>query len=240
MPKPLTPCAHLVASHPESALGRTFASSSVCYRTAMGRDARRCHFCRRVSSANLDAAQIWVCPACAHVPVCQICGLQAAVEGQVSGWVGFRFSGYCPECVGRVRKDGPWKKRRAAATAARRDALLLRFPALVVTKETETMTRLAGTVFDRSVQIRLRRGARSFEYERHIFHVELREDHERGPVQLPSPVVADAARMSAPKITSDRGRWLRVACLHLGKVDTVEAVASIVAAAVALDESFAP
>lgn len=104
----------------------------------------------------------------------------------------------------------------------------------MLVKHTVSTTQLVGRARGRAVQVRLRRGARRFEYERFIFHVELRAELPAGPIDLALSFPAKY-RATEPRVTIDRGRWLRVGFMHLGKLDVLDALDALLEAARARD-----
>lgn len=167
----------------------------------------------------------WVCTLCRAdlIPECGICGAVAPIIDRQPGFVGYAYGnrGLCPACVKKVKAAGPWRKRRAAAVAARRDYLCERYPTLEIVKETSAVTQLEGEVRGRRVELRLRTKTREYSSDRYIFHV------ERAPtlteiraedLGLPETIATNIAHGS-PSLTQARVPWLRVAFLHLGKLD---------------------
>ncbi|MCB9568491.1 MAG: hypothetical protein H6710_14970 [Myxococcales bacterium] len=175
----------------------------------------------------------WACTTCLpdFVPACSLCAAPAPVIDRAPGWLGYAYGRLCPACVAKVKAAGPWKERRARAVAARRDALLERFPGLRVVKSTAAVTQLEGEIEGRQVEVRLRVKNREHDYDRYVFHVEL--DRDRDPpdaaaLALPEPL-APLLATGSPTAPVTRVRWLRVAFRHLGKLDTVRALEHLVA-----------
>lgn len=173
----------------------------------------------------------WVCITCmsSFVPACGICSKPAPIVDRQPGFVGHAYGRLCPDCVARVQADGPWRERRARAVAARRDALLARFPELAIVREAPAVIQLGGAVDGRRVEVRLRVKTRQDCYERYVFHVQ----HDVGTLGaddlgLPDDVRAQLA-LGSPNYTRTECRWLRVAFRHLGRLDTVTALERLLA-----------
>ncbi|MEZ4381226.1 MAG: hypothetical protein R3A79_07745 [Nannocystaceae bacterium] len=165
----------------------------------------------------------WVCTLCLHdfVPKCSLCAADAPIIDRQPGYAGYAYGKLCAACVTKVKAAGPWRTRRAAAVAARRDHLCERYPTLAIVKETRAVTQLEGEVRGRLVEIRLRTKTREYSSDRYIFHVEraptlteIRADD----LGLPEAIATSIAPGS-PSLTQARAPWLRVAFLHLGKLD---------------------
>ncbi|MEZ4454347.1 MAG: hypothetical protein R3B09_33145 [Nannocystaceae bacterium] len=187
------------------------------------------HRCGIVPARVRDAW--WVCSTCAadFVPRCGICQAPAPVIDHQPGFTGYAYGRLCSACVARVQSGGPWRKRRALAIAARRDVLLERYPGLAVVRDVRSMIMLAGRIDDREVEVRLRVSARQYTGDRYIFHVEV------GPawtsvtipdLGLPEPLRRNLSH-DPPAITQTQVRWLRVAFAHLGKLDVLTALTTI-------------
>ncbi len=167
----------------------------------------------------------WACTRCLpdHVPSCGICSAKAPIVDRQPGFVGFAYGRLCERCVAKVQGAGPWRQRRAAAVAARRDLLVERYPSLRVVKETRAVTQLEGEIRGRQVEVRLRISVRKHSTDRYVFHV------ERGAsLELPSaddlgldPKLRENIARGSPSFTQTRARWLRVAFAHLGRLDTL-------------------
>lgn len=173
----------------------------------------------------------WVCSTCmpTFVPACGICSKPAPIIDRQPGFVGHAYGRLCPECVARVQADGPWRQRRARAVAARRDALLARFPGLAVVRQAPAVTQLGGAVDGRRVEVRLRVTTRQDCHERYVFHVQ----HDAGSLGADDLGLPDALRAQladgSPSTTQTEVRWLRVAFRHLGRLDTVTALERLLA-----------
>ncbi|MGV9413558.1 hypothetical protein ACWDOP_26965 [Nocardia sp. NPDC003693] len=157
---------------------------------------------------------------------CQMCGSPDVPPDPPHRYRGTSETRLCVQCIERVLAGGPWRTRRPQAAAARRDALITKFPELTTVKDTPAVLQLRGHVDGLLVEIRLRIKVREYTNERYIFHVEY-----PAPAPLPTAAelglpahIADLVQWDSPKITQSEVRWLRVAFRHLGKWDTVTAL----------------
>jgi len=185
-----------------------------------------------------------VCTACMldFVPSCTMCTTAARSLGDHDGYRHYTFAGMCPECVHRVRSAGPWKQRRAAALAARVDALAEAFAGLVIERATTgKRVVMSGAVGDRHVRFTLKLAAREYEDERYVLRAELLVARELGAVDrsalLLDPALLERLSEGSPKIVRDDRLWLRIAFLHLGKIDAIVAARGLLASAEALDRA---
>ncbi|MCA9714910.1 MAG: hypothetical protein H6713_30130 [Myxococcales bacterium] len=192
------------------------------------------HRCTRRIAAHSEAW--WVCADCLpeFVPMCSKCQTPAPVKVVRDGFIGYSFGYLCPTCVATVQAAGPWRERRSRTVAARRDAVLERYPQLQVVKATRTVTQLEGALAGRRVQLRLRVTTRAYSDERYVFHVEL--DADAAPVTaealgLPDTIVRALSRGSPRVLPNGPTSWLRVAFLHLGKLDVLTVLEALIARA---------
>lgn len=216
-----------------------------------------CHCAReklliQESRAHSDDALV-VCETCQphYVATCTMCGKAAPLKQRgtcgntglfaqcADGIKVFSWHYLCPTCVASVQGAGPWKERRAEANAARARALCEKYPGLVSTIKGK-ITHVEGRIENRAVHVRLRLGTREGDDERYIFQIEYTGPEARVKIEnllLPeklSRVIAH--RWPTPvSLMNDRGRWLRVSFKHLGKIDTLDALDALLAAAERLE-----
>ena len=196
------------------------------------------HGCGRTPPADAWDRGWLVCAACLpdFVPRCQMCSAPSPVLYEQGGFLVYAWAVLCTDCTAMVQAAGPWKLRRASANAARAATLIEHFPSLSSRIDART-THVEGHVAGRAVHVRLRLAPRAFENERYVFHVGY-----RGPIESVAhealhldPRFADKMVPASLKVTHDRGRWLRVAWLHLGRLDTVRVLENLLEATARLE-----
>ncbi len=159
-----------------------------------------------------------------------MCDAPSPVTKTSGGFIGYAYGYLCPRCVAKVQAAGPWRERRAAAVAARRDALLERYPTLHVVKATRAVTQLEGPLEGRRVQVRLRTTTRQWSHDRYIFHVAwdaARATPAPADLGLPDSILRSLAAGSPRVIPEGASAWLRVAFAHLGKLDVMTVLAAL-------------
>lgn len=173
-----------------------------------------------------------------YVPVCGICKTRAPVVGASEGFNQYEFWYLCPLCVQRIVDSAThWKVRRSRAVSARVEALQERFDTLAISDIGPRRVELRGEVAKRAVWLTLKIASREFEGERYIFRVQLHAPVDRLKRQAfrLSDKLSALLSPDSPKVTRTEHRWLRIAFLHLGKLDALEALESALAEADRLD-----
>lgn len=156
------------------------------------------------------------------VPTCPLCGDEAIEIQRYGVFRAFSFGKLCPSCVARVRVDGTWKLRRAAANERRVEALVARWSELVVERHPRRVV-LHGSIDGVSARIQLRLAPRDGTSERFILEVEVAAVRQVGSDILPAHLRSQLAHEPVC-ITRDRVAWMRVALRHAGPLDLVEAL----------------
>lgn len=187
-----------------------------------------------------------VCQRCTPdaVPTCFACEQPARFIKTVGQFKAYAMGlKYCAPCQNKVRLGGPAGPRRRAAVQARREALMARYPQLRVIRQTEKMVRLEGGVPDgtgqeRWVRVRLKTSARQNSNERYFFEVGVFGDDARASEALSVPASIQRSMSSPrPTLVSDKGRFLRAAFLHLGKLDVLTVLDALLKVAVRYDQA---
>jgi hypothetical protein len=185
-----------------------------------------------------------VCDACMpeHVPTCPMCGAPAPLRGVRDGYRHHTFWSLCPACVAKVQAAGPWRLRRARAIEARIGALQQRFPQLYAVEMARQRVVLGGDVDGRPVRVTLRIAAREGEDERYVLRAAIagvQPEVGREALRLAPELIEQLSRRS-PSVTKDAHRWLRIAFLHLGKLDIVRALEGLIETAARIDDPAPP
>ncbi len=190
------------------------------------------HRCKQPPPIEEHHVAWWACGECLpnFVPRCSMCDAPSPVKKTRGVFTGYEYGYLCPRCVAKVQAAGPWRERRAQAVAARRDALLERYPALYVVKATRAVTQLEGRLEGRGVQVRLRTTTRQWSQDRYVFHVAWDASRQTpAPAELgvPESILRSLADGSPRVIPEGASAWLRVAFEHLGKLDVLTVLTAL-------------
>lgn len=168
---------------------------------------------------------------------CSLCGRDAPRIEVDDDYAVHAFGYLCDRCVDAVRRAGPAPLRRARATEARVAALLAAHEGLSIEARARRRVTVGGSVAGRRVRITLRDSAREGESERFVLRVEL-VVRQRAVTREELTLAPDLDRLlapSAPSVTTDGFRHLRVAFSHLGKTDLLDALDALMAVCARLD-----
>jgi hypothetical protein len=117
------------------------------------------------------------------------------------------------------------------------EAVVERHPGLAVEEVAPRRVTIGGEVGGRAVRLTLKIAAREGDDERYVVRVALQRERPIGPIALADldPRLARLVARKGATVTRDDHQWLRVGFRVLGKVDLLDAVDALGAAAAGLD-----